>query len=356
MRTELPSVLRVHGEPGEYYDDSQIHALLTERPGDYVAFVLEGLAAIASNSVALELPAKQIFSDPGHDADFRIMPCNLRSQRGMRKTVKLVGTNTAQRVVPGQITVGRTFALHPLENFITHTFDACLLSSARTGVCAAIAVQLLTTHCKRVAIIGVGRVAYYSARYLLALGLTETLYFHDIDPRRAESMVEELGANAGTGTCTIISGRPTEAVDAVVIATTSDTPVYALEDFPAGTVVSLGADTAWQRELDPGLAGDSAIYVDTLDSIRYGDLHAWIAAGLTTADHLIDLLSLLRRGVAHAEDQRRLFISTGSALFDNLTVGYLLSLTSGDTLQGAGASSSEMKFSYLPLSARMAPS
>lgn len=332
MHPDLPSVLRVQHEPGEYYDDAHIHALLTDRPRDYVAFVRRGLAAIAAGEVEIELPPKQVFSDPGRDSDFRVMPCILRSTHGVRKTVKLVGTNTEQRLLPGQITVGRTFALHPAENFITHTFDACLLSSARTGACAAVAVQLLADHCKTVAIIGAGRVAYYSARYLLALDLADTLYLHDVDPAQATAMAAELDRAEISGTATIVPGRPAQAVDAVVIATTSGTPVYGLEDTPAATVISLGADTTWQHELDPGLAENAAIYVDTLDSVRYGDLHAWIAAGLVAVEDLVDLLSLLRRGVTQADGRRRLFISTGSALFDNLTVGYLLSRTSGDTL------------------------
>ncbi len=339
MSNDLPEVLRVHGEPGEFYDDTQVHNLLTDQPLDYLTFVRDGLSAIASGSASLELPAKQIFADPGLNSDFRVMPCIIRSHSGVRKTVKLVGTNTAQQIVPGQITVGRTFALHPVENFITHTFDACLLSSARTGICAALAVQLLSQHShegqhkkQQVALIGAGRVAYYSARYLIASGFVTTLYLDDINKEQAKALLTELQTLENSASLSLHLGRPTQVVDAVVIATTSTTPIYARDDFPARVVVSLGADSAWQHELDPSLADSSALYVDTLDSVRYGDLHSWIAQNRVVTQDLTDLISLVRSGTNQDDDRPRLFISTGSALFDNLTVGYLLSRTSGDTL------------------------
>jgi len=88
-----------------------------------------------------------LFSDPGDAGDFRVMPCVVRRGGRVRKTIKVVGTNLAQQVVPGQITVGKALALHPVENFVTDLFEACLLSSARTGACAALALDLLAGDC-----------------------------------------------------------------------------------------------------------------------------------------------------------------------------------------------------------------
>lgn len=260
------------------------------------------------------------------------MPCIVRSDSGVRKTVKLVGTNTVQQLLPGQITVGRTFVVHPAENFVTHTFDACLLSSARTGACATLALQLLAPRSKRVAIIGAGRVGYYAASYVLALGLAETLYLDDADPVQADALATELNRHARMGQRRIVTGRPEQPVDAVIIATTSHVPIYGIEDFVATTVISLGADATWQHELDPAFAAMGPIYVDTLDSVRYGDLHAWTKAGLVTDGDLVDLLALVRDGISADDNSRRVFISTGSALFDNLTTGYLLSQLGGGTL------------------------
>jgi len=330
--TSLPGVLRISPEPGIFLDDSDIHGRLTSHPRQYLRFVENGLKAIANGMVKMQLPAKQVFSDPDERSDFRVMPCILRRGSGVRKTVKLVGTNTEQVLVPGQITVGRTFALHPSENFVTHTFDACLLSSARTGACAVLASKLLAEDLRRVAIIGAGRVAYYTARYLFALNRTETLFLADVDSARAAAMVATLHADGAANGCRIFAGAADGPVDAVILATTSTAPVCHRGDFEARLVVSLGADSVSQHELAADFANTSTIYVDTRDSVRYGDLNAWIAAGLVAEESLVDMLDLMRNGAAERRDGPRLFVSTGTALFDNLTVGYLLSQSGSDTL------------------------
>ena len=85
----------------------------------------------------------------------------------------------------------------------------------------------------------------------------------------------------------------------------------------------MGADTERQHELAPGWGPISDVYVDTLDSLRVGDLLAWVRAGLIEPGRVLDLLSLYRTPAA-STNPRRLFISTGSALFDNLTISYVL--------------------------------
>ncbi|MEO8008562.1 MAG: hypothetical protein ABI728_08595 [Betaproteobacteria bacterium] len=127
-------VLRISGERFLYYEESSVHRLLTTDPIAAFAYFAAGLTAAALGSISVEQPPKPIFSDSGESGDFRIMPCVLRRGNLVRKTVKIVGTNVAQRLVPGQMTVGKAFCLHPEENFITHVFEACLLFSARTGL------------------------------------------------------------------------------------------------------------------------------------------------------------------------------------------------------------------------------
>jgi ornithine cyclodeaminase/alanine dehydrogenase-like protein (mu-crystallin family) len=111
--------------------------------------------------------------------------------------------------------------------------------------------------------------------------------------------------------------------DVLILATTSTTPLYGPEDFATTLVISLGADSDTQHELDAHWAQHADLFVDTMDSQRYGDLHAWLAAGLVCTADLTDMIDVLRRPPA-APTRTRVFISTGSALFDNLTLGYLL--------------------------------
>ncbi len=90
-------------------------------------------------------------------------------------------------------------------------------------------------------------------------------------------------------------------------------------------VVSLGADATSQRELADAWAGRARLWVDSADAVNYGDLLAWRRRGLIDGAPPPDLLALLADPPAPAAPgQQRLFISTGCALYDNLTAAYLL--------------------------------
>jgi ornithine cyclodeaminase/alanine dehydrogenase-like protein (mu-crystallin family) len=109
----------------------------------------------------------------------------------------------------------------------------------------------------------------------------------------------------------------------VVLATTSEAPVASPPGWGANLVVSLGADVDSQSELDPAWARAADIYCDTLDTLRFGDLRAWIESGIVDPAGVTDLLQVYRRPPP-ASERQRVFVSTGSALFDNLTARYLL--------------------------------
>ncbi|MBI5040890.1 MAG: hypothetical protein HZB57_06745 [Gammaproteobacteria bacterium] len=316
--------LRLSPEPHRHVSEREVHALLSDRPADYLAFMRTRLEALASGALDLELPPKQLFTDPQRSGDFRVMPCVTRGPDTVTKTVKLVGTNLIQHVVPDQITVGRAFALHPRENFVTHTFEACLLSSARTGVCAALARTLLAPPAGSIGIVGAGRVGWYAAVYACATQPPRELRFCDRDSQRARTAAEllrELYPDidvAATDLATTCAG------DTLILATTAREPIVSPQDTRATLVISLGADTDDQRELDDAWAAAVRIYVDTQDSARFGDLRRWVDAGLLDSAQLTDIFSLLRSPDAQRSTNRRAFVSTGSALFDNLTIAYLL--------------------------------
>jgi len=317
-------VLRLSHEPFAYFDERTVHRLLTDHPNQYLEYVRNALVEIATGLACIELPPKQIFTDPETASDFRIMPCVVRHAEGTRKTVKLVGTNTLQKVVPDQITVGKAFAIHPSENFVSHIFEACLLSSARTGVCAALAVDLLTESRRKVTLIGAGRVGYYTGLYVSTLGGVAEVIYSDIDMGRAKATAAALSQQMPEVRCHARPWEDLDDTDVLIIATTSIEHVYSPDDFPARLVVSLGADTDTQHELDPRWATLADIFVDTHDSARYGDLRTWQEAGTISVESLTDLFSLIRNPDPLPRRFPRIFVSTGTALFDNLTIGYLL--------------------------------
>lgn len=318
------SVLRSAPEPHAAIDDATVHHLLTEAPQSYFDHLLARLRDIAAQRVQVELPPKQVFADAGSDADFRVMPCITRSADGVVKTVKLVGTNIAQQRVPDQITVGKALVLDAVENFITHVVDACLLSSARTGLCAAVAIHLLARRRRKVAVIGSGRVGYYSALYAAACCGADDIVFIDADVTRAKAAAAALSARLPRLSCRALSLEALQACDVLILATTSRRALCAPPGWGADLVISLGADIDCQSELDAAWADAADIFVDTQDSMRFGDLKAWLEAGLISHKKIMNFNDLLSSAGETAHDRTRLFISTGSALFDNLTLEYLL--------------------------------
>ncbi|MDD5758386.1 MAG: glycosyltransferase [Desulfobulbaceae bacterium] len=330
-------VLRLSDEPFTYFDERTVHCLLTDHPDRYFKYVRKTLVEIADGVTLMELPPKQIFTDPETKADFRIMPCVVRNKEGARKTVKLVGTNTLQKVVPDQITVGKAFAIHPTENFVSHIFEACLLSSARTGICAALAVDLLSESRCKVTIIGAGRVGYYAGLYISTLDGVEKVIYSDTDMNRAKVAATVLSQNMPGVHCHALPMEKLDDTDVLVIATTSMKHLYSPENFSTQLVVSLGADTDTQHELDPRWAALADIFVDSKDSARYGDLLSWQELGTITVEDLTDLFSLIKKTSPLPRRFPRIFISTGTALFDNLTIGYLLERTADQSTQPAVA-------------------
>lgn len=320
----LRRVLRVTPEAFTYFDEFQVHRILTRDPSGYLDFLHRQLDSIARGEVRLELPPKQIFHDTLDDADFRVMPCVVRAGETACKTVKIIGTNLLQQQIPDQITVGKAFAIDARENFVSHVFEACLLSSARTGACAALAIRLLAPARGRLTVIGAGRVGYYSALYAAALGGVETIHIADRDHARATQTASLLAVQLGGLRVEATSLKNLTDTDVAILATTSREPFCRPPGWGAGLIISLGADTDNQHELAPEWVGHADIHVDTADSARFGDLAAWQAAGLITPDTLGDLFDMLRQGAVPPPSRQRVFISTGSALFDNLTIAYIL--------------------------------
>lgn len=315
-------ILRTSREPCRYYSEAQVHRLLARDPAGYLRHVRRALASIARGATELVLPPKQLFEDPFGGGDFRIMPCVVRSGRGALKTVKVIGTNIAQRRVPDQITVGRLLVVDAEENFVSAILEACLLSSARTGACAALAMEALARKREELVVIGCGRVGLYAALYTAVAGARHVMLCDTIH-RRSRQAARWLGRRVAGVRFEARAPDCVAAADVVILATTSESAVCSPPAWGANLVISLGADTDAQSELDPAWARHADLYCDTLDGLRFGDLRAWIEDGRVDATAINDLLGVYREPPA-ASARSRVFVSTGSALFDNLTAGYLL--------------------------------
>jgi ornithine cyclodeaminase/alanine dehydrogenase-like protein (mu-crystallin family) len=322
----IADVFRLSGEPFSYIKEMDVHQALTKDPQAYYQFIKQRLTNIALNKAELQMPAKLLFSDQDSDGDFRVMPCVVKDGNEVMKTVKLVGTNVIQQAVPDQITVGKACVFHPTENFITHIVEACLLSSARTAICAMLGVEFLANSCKKMTIIGAGRVGYYAAFYAAALGWADEIVIHDIDIIRAEKCVDSLQSEFANILFQVSTRAALTDTDVLILCTTSATSIYSTDDFKAELIVSVGADIDTQRELDNSWSQAASLFVDSYDSARYGDIKAWTEDNLIDKNGLTDLFSLIK-GFELIDDQRpRIFVSTGTAFFDNLTLSYLLKM------------------------------
>jgi ornithine cyclodeaminase/alanine dehydrogenase-like protein (mu-crystallin family) len=110
-----------------------------------------------------------------------------------------------------------------------------------------------------------------------------------------------------------------------ILATDSRTPFFHPEMSTARLVISLGADSDVQSELDPEWIDHATLITDLKDSALIGDLKRWHDDHLLQGTPPFDLVSLLRLPTFPASEHERIvFISTGSALLDNLTIHYLL--------------------------------
>jgi len=164
-------------------------------------------------------------------------------------------------------------------------------------------------------------VGFYSALYAAAARPLREVSFCDTDGARAEAAAAALrGACPGLRIRT--APRPDRDADAWILATTSRSAVCRPDDTDARVVISLGADIDTQSELDPAWSEAADLFAIRPTGLRFGDLHAWAEAGRIDPRQVRDLFDLLRAGASG--ECRRVFVSTGSALFDNITIGYLL--------------------------------
>ena len=202
------------------------------------------------------------------------------------------------------MTVGLAFALHPEENFISHVLEACLLSSARTGLCAAIAAALLTERRKKtLAIIGSGKVGYYAALYIAASTPIQKIFFHDTNPEKAMGCADALQDILPQTKCRATDNPFPSKTDIILLATTSTTPLCSPSDTRAGLVISVGADTDFQSELTNDWPKHAEIYIDTPDSLNCGDLREWRTMG--RIDRTTDLFRLINAGQPAAAGKHR---------------------------------------------------
>ena len=195
--------------------------------------------------------------------------------------------------------------------------DGFTLTEYRTGGASAVsAMYLAREDSETLLVIGAGTQGRSHSRLIPEAVPVEKVMVLDIDRSRAEklvSLIRERGMKAE------VVSRPVPA-DIIVTVTTSKTPILTGDVIKEGThVCAVGAYTPDARELDDSaIAKFDKIIVDTLDSLKAGDLAIPISKGLIKADDIYELGEVIagKRPGRERESEVTLYKSVGTSALD----------------------------------------
>jgi len=226
--------------------------------------------------------------------------------------------------------------LDPATGELEAVVDANFLTAVRTAAVSAVSIRhLASINSTVLAIIGSGT----QARSHTSL-LSTVFDFDDIrawSPNSAHlaQFVEQSGGRVRSA---VSAADAVQDADIILLATSSQTPVIALEWIKSGAhIISLGACRPNHREIDPKLLATSYLVVDSKQAAvrEAGDIVQAIKNRIFTESHIRSELGM----IAHHEQRRNapsmisVFKSLGMAVED--LVAAHLSVESART-QGVG--------------------
>jgi alanine dehydrogenase len=275
-------------------------------PEDALEAVREGFVAYARGEWTM--PPKVYV--PAYPAgDFRAMPA-LGAGHALLKWVTSFPGNPAQ----GLPTVTGLVVLSDASNgMLRAALDAGAVTALRTGAAAVLAAEALgRSGAGPAAVIGAGVNGRATARTFVARR-HETLVW-DLDPRRAESAADELGATVAT--------TREEALEAPLVATV--TPghelVYGPGSLRPGQHVSLmGADGPGKAEIAVEELARVRVFCDDWEQASHnGELVHAVDAGAISREAVTELGAVLGGDAAGrgSDDEVTVFDSTGLAIQD----------------------------------------
>lgn len=213
--------------------------------------------------------------------------------------------------------------------------DGTEITAARTGACSALSVRLLAREDAAVlGLLGTGVQARSHARAVVRVRPIEEIVIAGREPRRADAVGRELGAELGVAARAVASYREAiEAADVVCATTHAVDPVVRGEWLSPGTHVTSVGFNAVGRELDDQTVVKSLVSVESRRAALApppagtNDLLGPIAAGLITAEHvhaeLGELVSGSKPGRSSSE-QITLYKSVGVAVQDAAAAALVL--------------------------------
>jgi ornithine cyclodeaminase/alanine dehydrogenase-like protein (mu-crystallin family) len=240
--------------------------------------------------------------------DFRAMPA-LGSGHALLKWVTSFPGNPAQGLptVMGLVLVSDASNGSPRA-----VLDAGAVTALRTGAAAVLAAETLGRQdAETAAVVGTGVNGVAAARTFLARGRDVSL--HDVDPERARSAAEELGARVATR-------EEALAADLLVTMTPGHEVLLPEGSLAAGQHVSLmGADGPGKAEIAVDELLRTRIFADDWEQASHnGELVHAVEAGKLARDGMTELGAVLA-GEAdgrRSDEEITTFDSTGLAIQD----------------------------------------
>lgn len=316
-------LLRLHAEPCVHFHELQIHQALMNNIHQSMDELESFYFAWQKNRRIVQMPRKLVFKTDGLKGDMRVMPCIIDSFKGeIIKAVKIIGTNEEERIIEDKIAVGKALLIDPTDNFVKGIFDVCALSSFRTAAISVLAFKhsVDDVHKQKTALVGTGRVGFYTASILQRwLGIKE-MKIYDIDKERMDSFSKLFGSkvtikkNSFRDLC--------RSSSAVFLATTSSEPLLNARDTEnIQFISSVGADADNLSELHSDLYKKRMVISESRQNVYFGDLNRWHKSGLFRKKDLLELRDVIGR--YSFKKQPVMFISTGTAIQDALICQFL---------------------------------
>ena len=191
-------------------------------------------------------------------------------------------------------------------------FDAAAVTALRTGAAAVLAAETLgRSDAQSAAVVGAGVNGQAAARTFVARGREVTLY--DVDPERAATAAEELGARA-------VTREEALAADLVVTMTPGHEVLLPEGSLQPGQHVSLmGADGPGKAEIAVDELLRTKIFCDDWEQASHnGELVHAVEAGKLSPDQVTELGAVLAGDAKGRERDEEItaFDSTGLAIQD----------------------------------------
>lgn len=314
----IKELLRLEDEEYTHFNELQIHDVLVDNVTEFMEYLKNFYLSWSSNRNLVDLPKKQVFQSQQYRGDFRVMPCVINDTYNI-KSVKIIGTNEENKLIKDKISVGKSFLIHPYDNHIYAMFDVCALSSFRTAAISVLAYYLLhNTNTKKVGLIGLGRIGFYTALILHKWLGIDNFYCDDISEKNKDNFLKLIALYIPDIQIDFIAPEKMgEVCNSVFLATDAQEAILNIHNGKnIQFISSVGADANNLSELDASILEGRTIVTDSYHSMMLGDLKIWEDTNLINQEDIFELNSIVNN--QNIKTENTLFISTGIAVQDAL--------------------------------------